>query len=205
MKKIFLAVLLICWAFLAAETVIDESFDSTTMPTGWTQEYESGNFSWFAFSGGHNGHPSAPHTGTRNAYIFNESCTTKLVTPMLNIGGSNNATLTFWHAQAEWLGSQDILRVYYKNEPDDNWSLIETYDSEITTWTQETINLPSESSSYFIAFEAECLWGYGVVLDDVEIVGDPSPLGIVSGHVYNASGIPLTGAEVLIEDVSMSA
>jgi len=205
MKKIFLAVLLICWAFLAAEIVIDESFDSSTMPTGWTQEYESGNFSWMAYSGGHNGNPAAPHTGARNAYIFNESCTTKLVTPMLNIGGSYNATLTFWHAQVEWLGYQDFLRVYYKNEPDDDWSLIETYDTNVPAWTQETINLPSESSSYFIAFEAECLWGHGVVVDDVEIEGDPSPVGVVSGHVYNANGIPLTGAEVLIEDVSMSA
>jgi len=205
MKKILLAVLLICWAFLAAEIVIDESFDSPTMPTGWTQEYESGNFSWMSYSGGYNGNPAAPHTGASNAYIFNESCITKLVTPMLNIGGSYNATLTFWHAQVEWLGYQDILKVYYKNEPDDDWSLIETYDSDITTWTQETINLPSESSSYYIAFEAVCAWGYGVVLDDVEIEGETSPVGVVSGHVYDASGIPLTGAEVLIEDVSMSA
>jgi ribosomal protein L31 len=205
MKRILLAVILICGTFLAAEIVIDESFDSPTMPTGWTQENEAGNISWMAYSGGHNDNPEEPHTGARNAYIFGESCTTKLITPMLNIGGSTGGTLSFWHAQVSWAGSQDILRVYYKTEPDDDWSLIETFDSSITNWTYETINLSSESSSYFIAFEAECGWGHGVVLDDVLIQGEPSPVGVVEGHVYNANGIPLTGAEVVIEDVGMSA
>ncbi|MDP8322859.1 MAG: carboxypeptidase regulatory-like domain-containing protein [Candidatus Stygibacter australis] len=205
MKKILLAVLLICWVFLMAETVIDESFDSPTMPTGWTQEYENSNISWMPYAGGHNGNPAAPHSGARNAYIYGESCITKLVTPMLNIGGSNSATLSFWYAHVAWQTSQDILKIYYKTEPDDDWSLIATYDTNITAWTHVNINLQSETSSYFVAFEAECHWGHGVVLDDVEIVGDPSPVGVVSGHVYNASGIPLTGAEVLIEDVGMSA
>ncbi|MCF7912958.1 MAG: carboxypeptidase regulatory-like domain-containing protein [Candidatus Cloacimonetes bacterium] len=205
MKKILIAVILICGTFLAAEIVIDESFDSATMPAGWTQQNVAGNISWMPYAGGHNGNPAAPHTGARNAYIFGESCTTKLITPMLNIGGSTGGTLSFWHAQVSWSGSQDILRVYYKTEPDDDWSLIETFDTNLTNWTHETINLSSESSSYFIAFEAECGWGHGVVLDDVLIQGEPSPVGVVEGHVYNASGIPLTGAEVLIEDVGMSA
>jgi len=205
MKNIFTIIFILFAVSLSAEIIIDESFDSATLPTGWTQDHEAGNVSWMASNGGHNGNPAAAHSGARNAYIFAETCTTKLVTPMLNIGGSNSATLSFWHAHVEWSGYQDILRIYYKTEPDDDWNLIDTYDYNQTTWEQETVTLMGESSSYFIAFEAECGWGHGVVLDDVVINGDPSPVGVVEGHVYDSSGIPLTGAEVLIEDINMSA
>ncbi len=204
MKKIFIVIFFICWGLLAADIVINESFNNTTLPAGWTQQYVTGNISWMTYTGGHNGNPSAPHSGARNAYIYADTCATKLITPMLNIGGSNSATLSFWHAQVVWMGGQDILRVYYKTEPSGNWILIQTYSNNLTAWTHETLNLSNESSSYYIAFEAVCGWGHGVVLDDVVIEGDPSPVGVVEGHVYNANGIPLTGAEVLIEDVNMS-
>ncbi|MCF7921042.1 MAG: carboxypeptidase regulatory-like domain-containing protein [Candidatus Cloacimonetes bacterium] len=205
MKKILFILFLVTLAFLNADIIINESFNNTTMPAGWTQVHEEGNVSWMTYAGGHNGNPAAPHSGTRNAYIFAETSTTKLVTPMLNIGGSTSGTLSFYYAHAAWAGSQDILRIYYKTEPDDDWNLIGTYANNITTWQYVSINLSGESSSYFIAFEAECHWGHGVVLDDVLIQGDPSPVGVVEGHVYSAAGIPLTGATVLIEDVSMSA
>jgi hypothetical protein len=205
MKKIFFILAMFGCLFLQAEIIIEESFDAVALPAGWTQQYVSGNISWMTYVGGNNGYPAAPHSGARNAYIFAENCTTKLITPMLNIGGSTNATLSFWRAHAAWSGHQDELKIYYKTEPNGNWVLIETYNNNQTTWVQTTINLPSESSSYFIAFEAVCDWGRGVVIDDVVVEGVPSAVGVVEGHVYNANGIPLTGAEVVIEDVNMSA
>ena len=204
MKRILVLLILISTTLLTAETIIDEGFNSISLPDEWSQEYEQGNNSWMTYQGGHNGNPSGPHSGTRNAYIFAESCTTKLITPMLNIGGSSSATLSFWYAHTVWAGHQDILNIYYKTEPTGNWIQIESYLNNITEWTQVNLNLPSESSSYFIAFEAVCDWGHGVVLDDVLIEGDPSPVGVVEGHVYNENSIPLAGAEVLIEDINMS-
>lgn len=202
-KILFLIIVLIIGT-IHAEIVLEEGFDSTTIPTGWTQENVAGNVSWMTYTGGHNGNPSGPQSGARNAYIFAETCTTKLITPLLNIGGSNSAELTFYYAHAEWFGELDVLRVYYKDEPDDDWNLLETYDDNVTDWEFETISLPAESSSYYIAFEAECNWGHGCVIDEVTVEGDPSPVGIVEGHVYSEAGIPLTGAIVSVEDTGQS-
>ena len=142
------------------------------IPVGWTQEYVYGTVDWTYQNGGYNGNPSAAYEGSYNAHFYYGSYsayTTQLITPPLDLSGLNNPTLNFAHAQDAWGSDQDVLRVYYKTTPDGAWQLLETYDSEVATWTLREITLPNPSSTYYIAFEGEAHYGYGVCIDEVKV------------------------------------
>jgi len=147
-----------------------------SIPDCWSNEYEINNQDWSFQSGGHNSNPSGANNGSYNALLYNGSFTanvTKLVTPKFNMSGLSSATLTFWHTQVFWPNDQDELRIYYKNSSGGSWNILATYTNNISNWTQETINLPSLSNDYYIAFEGTAQYGYGVCIDDVNIAVVP--------------------------------
>jgi V8-like Glu-specific endopeptidase len=149
-----------------------EDFEQGATPNCWN--YEGTN--WIFQSGGMDGHPSAANTGSFNALFFNDSFTdevSKLVSPKLKLSGLTQASLEFWHVQSVWEGDQDELSIYYKASQTDNWTLLETYSSDIPEWTERQIALPNLSDDYYIAFEATARWGYGVVIDDIKISDSP--------------------------------
>ena len=154
-------------------TVLDESFENGgSIPTGWTQTIINGFVTWTFTTGGYNGHPASAFDGTYNARFYygnTTSFTTKLVTPPLNLNGADIATLTFWHTQEARDGNQDQLKVYYRTSSTAPWNLITSYTNSIANWTQETINLPNLSSTYYIAFEGISHYGYGVCVDKVVV------------------------------------
>ena len=150
-----------------------EDFENIgNIPYGWTQGYVSGSHNWIFQTGGHyNENPSSAHGGTYNACFDHTSSgtQTKLISPQFDLNGQANPQLSFWHTQAIYDGDQDELRVYYKAVVSGSWTLIAEYTSSITSWTQEVIDLPNTSSTYYIAFEGYDDYGYGVCVDDVEI------------------------------------
>jgi len=149
------------------------------IPGCWTQErVASSGIDWTFITGSGNSHPAAAHGGTYNACLKDATAAdnkTRLVSPTLNLGGLSNPVLTFWHTQAVWSGDQDQLIVYYKSSAGGTWTAIGTYTASITAWTQETINLPNSSSDYYIAFEGNAKYGYGVCVDDVTVNGSSTP------------------------------
>jgi len=164
---------------IAQVTVFSENFNgSASLPTGWSQVQVSGSDVWTINNGGcyDNGvnNPSSAYSGTRNAYLFSPTSppstnTRKLVTPVLDLGGLSNITLKFWEARLKWGVDFDELKVYYKTSSTGSWSLLVTYNSAVTAWTQRTISLPNPSSTYYIAFEGIAKYGYGICIDDVAI------------------------------------
>jgi len=176
-------------------TIFTENFENGgNMPNNWTQEYVVDTLNWVFTSGGHNGHPSGTHGGSFNGLLFyaGTSKKTKLVSPQLNLSTYSNLQLKFWHTQEEYSGDQDILKVYYKTSATGSWNLLQTYSSSVVNWTQRTITLPSPSSTYYIAFEGEAKYGYGICLDDLQITGnvtngtDISCIGIDAPIIWNA-------------------
>jgi hypothetical protein len=83
----------------------------------------------------------------------------------------NNPKLKFYHTQQVWGTRQDELRVFYKNSPTGNWNLLASYTNSINAWKADSINLPSPSSTYFIAFEGNARYGLGVCIDEVSVTG----------------------------------
>ena len=147
------------------------------IPSCWSQEYVNGTHDWVFQDGGSYSHPANAHTGNYNAAFThdNRGDVTKLVSPALDISGLTDPKLTFWHAQIEWYGDQDELRVYYKTSAAGSWIMIPgaEWTGNITDWTEETFTLPSPSSDYYIAFEGTDDYGYGVVVDDIIVKGTP--------------------------------
>ena len=197
MKNIILAIIFILFSGVSLQaqvTIYTENFENGgNMPTGWTQEYVLDTLNWVFTSGGYNGNPSTAHGGSFNGLLFyaGSSKKTKLVSPQLNLSYYSNISLKFWHCQKEYSGDQDILRVYYKTSASGSWTLLQTYSNNISTWTQQTISLPNPSSTYYIAFEGEAKYGYGICVDDVLISGnvtsgtDISCIGINAPVIWN--------------------
>jgi subtilisin family serine protease len=156
-------------------TVLDETFATTGIPTGWTETLVSGTaLSWvYATGGGYsNTHPAAAYDGTYNARLYKTSTTAsvvKLITPVMDLSGATSATLTFWHTQELWSPDQDELGIYYKTSLGGSWTNLATYTSSIAAWTMETISLPSLNGTYYIAFEGTAKYGYGVCVDKVVV------------------------------------
>ena len=151
-----------------------ESFESTTMPSCWREEYVSGIESWeYRAGASSNSGITTAHSGNKNAAFLHQTTgsVTKLVTPYINLATVNNPYLTFWHAQKQWGGDQDELRIYYKASPTGQWTMLKAYTDNITTWTYDSIALPNASANYQIAFEATDGYGYGVIIDDITING----------------------------------
>ena len=147
----------------------NEGFENSglSFPLCWMQENVVGNADWAIVSG-------SAHSGNYYAELSFGSWTsqkTKLIMPEINLAILSNPTLKFWHKQEVWGSDQDILRVFYKTSESGTWTLLQEYTNSITAWTERTITLPSPSSTYYIAFEGETNWGYGVQLDDISISG----------------------------------
>ena len=179
-----------------------EGFEDVELPNCWTQEVVEGDGVWTTKKGGYEYHPYNAHTGEFNAFIHGEETTVKLISPTLNLEGATEAVLSFWHAQSVAMGDQDYLRVYYRNATDGEWQLLAHYQYSLANWKYREIQLPDVTSNYYIAFEAECNGGYGVVVDDVVItanvgymLGDANNDGIV-----NVSDISAVVAYIMEQD-----
>ncbi|HQP99309.1 MAG TPA: C1 family peptidase [bacterium] len=82
------------------------------------------------------------------------------------------AWLSFYYAQPAWGEDQDELRVYYQSSPNGNWILLPgaEFRDNVTEWTRRVIELPDLSDSYSIRFGATGNFGWGVLLDEIEIL-----------------------------------
>jgi M6 family metalloprotease-like protein len=157
---------------------INIDFDDGSFPECWSQEF--GPSTWEIANGNRPLHSQDAHSGEYNLLFYyntdGPNKKNKFISPAINLSGVSNPTLKFWHTQKVYSdGSQDKLRIYYKTSHDGQWNLITSYINDIPEWTAETISLPNPSSEYYIAFEGDAQWGYGVCLDDISIYSACSP------------------------------
>ena len=153
----------------------NEGFENGgVIPVCWTQEQvNSSGINWTFITGnGGSAHPAAAHGGTYNACLRDETGAdnkTKLITPALNLTTVCNPQLTFWHTQELWDPDQDVLTVFYKTSAGGAWIQLATYTSNYAAWTLETLSLPNKTGDYYIAFEGNAKYGWGVCVDDVQV------------------------------------
>lgn len=187
-----------------ARTLCDENY-ARTLPYAmgfesseedincWTVD---GNGTW-AIGLGDNSTSTGTHTGEYNAKInhFSTGDATKLITPVIDLTSVESAMLTFWHVQRNWSGDQDELRVYYRTAASEDWTLIPgaEFTDEISTWTESRFVLPNPSATYQIAFEFTDGYGYGVSIDDIEIVETPRHT-VAFNYLLTDEGVALGSA-----------
>lgn len=170
-------------------------------PFGWSEIFELNEQSWTYENGGRAGQPSAAYEGDYNALLSKFSSwtgrKTKLVSPKLNLSAYTDATLTFQMANVEdYSDNPDILRLWYKNSPTAEWTLIEEYDTQHAQWTEKTIVLPNVSDTYWIALEGYAYLGYGICVDDFAINSSSISTYSVSIFVQDEEASPVNDAQV---------
>jgi subtilisin family serine protease len=160
----------------------EEDFDAYQgIPVCWLQETVSGSASWNYGTGNGGSNPGSAYNGTSNVYFKEQALgstgvTTRLVFPEMNIDNFDSIELRFWYTNQMrtfliW-NFQDILRVKYKTSATADWQLLETFNTNVSSWTKVVLSLPNPTSSYYIAFEAESGLGHGVCIDHVTITGE---------------------------------
>lgn len=147
------------------------------------QQVNSSGINWTFITGSGNNHPSTAHSGSYNACLKDNTSAdnkTRLITPPMNLTNLPQPVLKFWHTQAVWYNDQDVLSVYYRTSATGSWTLLTSYTTSITAWTQRTLTLPNPTADYSIAFEGNAKYGYGICIDDVEITSSCSQILPVS-------------------------
>ena len=167
---------------------LQESFETGQIPSTWTQEYVVGHQDWAVEELSDYRHPNAQlpdykldKGGTHRAYLRNTTgqtigFKTRLVSPVMDLTDVYRPILRFYHAQDKWTADFDTLRVYYRANPEDDWTLLPEaeYNKAYSGWQAETIELPSfNSKTYQIAFEGTDNLGRGIVLDSIVVRSYP--------------------------------
>lgn len=175
MKKIFLPFVLLGVSLNAQVTTFPwtETFE-TSSPTvaEWTKIYESGTKEWSIVATAYTGYTTGAYQGSLMAQFditgFNGSNVTKYVSPVLNLSSVSNPTLEFYYRNKAWGSDQNVLKVYYRTSTTGAWTLITTFNSNISDWTSSgTLTLPSPSATYQIALEGVAWYGRSITVDDV--------------------------------------
>ena len=151
-----------------------EGFESNgQLPVCWSQTYTFGSVNWNMVASLSNSSPiSTPHSGSYWAHFYSENYdgfSTKLISPVFDLSQVANPYLSYWYALPDWSGDFDNLAVYYRTSENDQWHSLASHTSSITSWTNDSIALPTPSATYQIAFEGVSYYGYGAFVDDIVI------------------------------------
>lgn len=176
MKKILLTAILVSGFSTAQVSTFPwtETFeDASPTLSLWTQVQESGTRSWTAESSYYAYTPGTPYAGSKMA-LFNCASfggdTTKYISPVLNLTGSTGGTLEFKYRNKIWGSDQNILKVYYRTTSTGAWTLLQTYQTNVTVWTSSgVITLPNPTATYQIALEGVAMYGYNITVDEVVV------------------------------------
>jgi photosystem II stability/assembly factor-like uncharacterized protein len=148
------------------------TFSTENALSMYQQEYASGTTNWISASSNLNNTVN-PRTGNGLGlfYINNYSHpVTRLIPPVVNLTGATAPKLNFSYTNVSWDSDIDELKVLYKTSLGGTWTVLATYTAETTAWQDITLDLPNQSSEYYVAFEAKSNYGRGLTLDDVSIV-----------------------------------
>ncbi len=191
----------------ASQTVLNETFNTSSIPSGWTQENVTGTANWTYRAGSPAGTPSNAYDGSYNASLYrgnNPSYTTRLVSPVMNLSAFSAATLTFYHTQAAYSNRHDQLNVYYRTTSGGALNPLATYTTTIANWTLETLTLPNLSSSYYIVFEGVTNRGGGICVDLIQVQAQGvSNVGWYSINSGNSSSGSVNGGGLDQDNVTI--
>lgn len=150
--------------------------DNSPTRSSWTQIFEVNNMSWtFVSSPTTGGSGVTAYEGVKFANYPADSHNfdkTKLVSPILDLSGVTNPTVSFYYRNPYWNPDQNWLRVFYRVSPTSPWVQIAEYHSNVTAWTSSgELALPSPSATYQIAVECETDYGYSTTVDALVVQG----------------------------------
>ncbi len=139
----------------------------------WSQQHIQGTLDWTLRNT-----PTATNLNAQDgsAYVSffgneNTGSRTRLISPTIDLTGRVNPYITFYYAQPVWGADQNTITVLYRTAPNAEWIELISYTESATSWTFDSITLPSPSETYQIAFEGHDLYGYNATVDNITVMG----------------------------------
>ena len=170
-----------------------ETFDTTSATLEcWNNESRDGGPSWIVNSHSNSGSYNA-YSG--DAYFINGRSGNgygTLYAPVLDLTGSDYATLDFVYINPQWAGDQNVLTVLYRNSDTAAWDTLATYNTDVTDWTPVSLTIPTVSSTLQIAFDAYNAYGYCIAIDSLVVAApasycEPNPTSRDGQGITNVS------------------
>ena len=162
----------------------------------WSQQQINGTTTWNFSNTSYSAIEGSSFVSYRGSTRGHES---RLISPVINMEGVENAMLVFAHAQKKWGSDQDTLKVEYRLNNSDTWHELVTYSEDITTFRYDTIALTQVSSTFQLAFHGRIQYGYGVVIDDLSIMVPSDCQRPDSGLVTNITPVSATASWAVSE------
>ncbi|MFL9835581.1 T9SS type A sorting domain-containing protein [Chryseobacterium terrae] len=159
--------------------------DASTTSSQWVCEYVSGTNSsvpsglfWKIgsnTSAGYYGSPGA-YQGDKMAVFDVRSHPrdgiAKFISPIIDLSAVSNPKLDFYYRNLIWGSDQNELKIYYRTSQTGAWTLVTTFNTSISTWTNSgDITLPNPSATYQIALEGIAKYGFGLDVDNLTVKG----------------------------------
>ena len=168
--------------------------DSSPSRPAWTQIYESGTMAWtFATDASTGSYNLDPYQGSKVANFPANSWNsekTKLVSPVLNLEGATNTTLSFYYVNPSWGSDQNVLRVFYRTSAASAWTQISILNTNVSAWTSSgTITLPNPTATYQIALEGHTFYGYSIMVDQLVVNATISTVGVTGVDVATQGSV----------------
>ena len=148
---------------------LSEGFEGG-MPTGWTSE---GDASWSVGTGDYST-STGSHSGDYNAKITHttKNNVTYLITPSMDLSGETSVKLSFWFVNNVWVSDIDGFGVYYRVGNNGTWTELWSTTEAHGSWTNQEITLKGLAADYQLGFKMTDGSGFGVGLDDIQILAD---------------------------------
>lgn len=178
-----------------------ESFElnSPTL-TCWSIETVSDStLVWSIGTGSTGGAISTAYAGSNNAVYISQgpsgaADTTRLVSPVIDLTALVSPQVSFWYAQEQWFGDQNITNLYYRTSETSPWVFLWGDATSKASWTNVIQSLPNPSSTYQLAFEGINNWGHANVVDSLSITD--AALVCSMADSVSASNITTTSADI---------
>lgn len=197
MKKVYIFLWMLIASLLASgmlkaqNRVLVEGFETTNhgqIPNGWTQEPTSNVTKW-AVETSNFTDPQTTYLGKGRIKFSsgeNGEKAVKLITPQMDITRLSKPILVFNYAAVPFSGTSnsDSLKVYYRYAPTSNWVLAKSYGPS-SIYIRDTIDFPSPTRQFQIAFEGVNKNARGVVLDEVLVTSRPNCAVATANSVFN--------------------
>ncbi len=219
-KTLILCIFITIILSIQAETIFFYDFDSNfDYYFSWEQQRISGLGSWSLAEGGHNDHPPTAHSNSRNAFFFYPSTdgnSSRMVLPEMDLANYNNLYLRFWICKEAWFNDSDLIEVQKKTTENGSWQNMYNNIFDIYDWSYIEVPLGTCTSTTEIGFAGTAYYGFGICIDDIEVVGTPIGPGMATSplpDIYEtdvslttdlswSTGSNSTTAEVLFDTVS---
>lgn len=199
MKKMYLFLLMAFLALgsghlFAQQKVLEDGFETTDegkIPDGWTLSDPSALKTWKVEKDKGNNlfDPAACASGKgRIKFAGNGNgagSEVMLISPVMDITALAEPILVFDYAAVRTsTGAVDSLKVYFRMRSDRDWVMVKSL-GEADNWTRDTVEFPSKTKSFQIAFGAVDRDGRGVALDNVSFSSRPVSEEVSNVEVYN--------------------